>query len=212
MNRYLVIDLEMSGMDADWHDIIQIGAVLYDENWIEKGQFLDNVYPQGYNNFNAGAEKVHGISKYDLEDAPMLSELLPELEDWIMEKLGYTNYTSAQKEGVIRNVVLCGQSVINDIHFLKVAYKNEKMKFPFSFTLIDLHTLSHFVFRVLHKLGKPTPKGRSLGVVASFFGFERENDTHNALEDAILTGKCLKKMWEIADSAEISVGEGTKAE
>ncbi len=198
MSYFLVIDLEMSGMEADWHDIIQIGAVLYDSNWEEKGQFLDDVYPQNIDAYSAGAEKVHGISKYELEDAPLLSELLPELEDWILEKLGHSNLNANQKESILRNVILCGQSVINDINFLKVAYKREKMKFPFSFTLIDLHTLSYFVFQILHNFGEPTPKGRSLGVIASFFGFERENDTHNALEDAILTAKCLKKMWEIA--------------
>ncbi len=43
---YLVLDLEMTGPEPDYNEIIQIGAVLFDDNWVEKGQYLTNVYPE----------------------------------------------------------------------------------------------------------------------------------------------------------------------
>jgi DNA polymerase-3 subunit epsilon len=194
--NYLVLDLELSGTEVGWHEIIQIGAVLYNQDWQELGQFLDNVFPENRESFSVKAEEVHGLSWEDLQDAPMLHELLPELEDWILEKLGIRNPTLAQKEGTLRNVIICGQSVINDINFLRFAYRKEKMKWCFSNTLIDLHTLSYFVFEIFRQNKMDVPKGRSLGKIAEFFGFEREDTLHNALEDAILTAKCFKKMIE----------------
>ncbi|TAE76111.1 MAG: 3'-5' exonuclease [Bacteroidetes bacterium] len=203
MGYYLVLDLEMSGTDVEWHEIIQIGAVLYNEKWEELGQFLDNVYPQNREAFSASAEKVHGLSWEDLQDAPMLHEILPELEDWIVEKVGIRKPTQAQKEGTLRSVMICGQSVITDINFLKFAYKKEKLKWTYSNTLIDLHTLSYFVFEIFKQNQMETPKGRSLGKIAEFFGFTREDSLHNALEDAVLTGKCFKKIMEYTQKLKI---------
>ena len=43
---YLVLDLEMTGPEPDYNEIIQLGAVLYDDTWLERGQYLTNVYPE----------------------------------------------------------------------------------------------------------------------------------------------------------------------
>ena len=43
---YLVVDLEMSGPEPGYHEIIQIGAVLLNDNWVELGTYLSNVYPE----------------------------------------------------------------------------------------------------------------------------------------------------------------------
>ncbi len=203
MAYYLVLDLEMSGTDVGWHEIIQIGAVLYNENWEELGQFLDNAFPENQEAFSIPAQEVHGLSWEELQDAPMLHELLPELEDWILEKIGIRKPTKIQKENTLRNVMICGQSVINDINFLKFAYKKEKIKWAYSNTLIDLHTLSYFVFEIFRQNQMDTPKGRSLGKIAEFFGFIREDSLHNALEDAVLTGKCFQKIMEFTKKMKI---------
>jgi DNA polymerase-3 subunit epsilon len=50
---------------------------------------------------------------------------------------------------------------------------------------------------ILDKNGKQTPKSHSLENVAKYFGFARESDTHNALEDAKLTARCLKAFFEM---------------
>lgn len=201
---FLVLDLEMSGPDPGYNEIIQIGAVLFDDDWREKGQYLTNVYPENEEAFTASAEQVHNLSLADLDDAPMIYDVLPELENWICEKLGIrVPPNQLDKTPFLRDVVICGQSVMHDINFLKEAYLNEKMKWPFSRTLIDLHTLSYFVFRVLRKRGKPTPKGLSLKAIAAHFGFEREDTFHNALEDAVLTAQCLKAIFKLGDEFQV---------
>ena len=67
---YLVLDLEMTGPEPDYNEIIQIGAVLFDDNWVEKGQYLTNVYPENKEGFSSSSEKIHNLSLADLEDAP----------------------------------------------------------------------------------------------------------------------------------------------
>ncbi len=203
---FLVLDLEMSGPEPGWNEIIQIGAVLFDDNWIERGQYLTNVYPENEEAFTASSEKVHNLSLADLEDAPMIYDVLPALEEWIIKQLNITK--PHQRTGgpasdnlpYLRDVVICGQSVIHDIHFLQEAYRNEKLKWPYSRTLVDLHTLSYFIFRILKKKGRKTPDRLSLTAIAAHFGFEREDDFHNALEDAVLTAQCLKEIFKLGDA------------
>lgn len=192
MNHYLVLDLELSGTEVGWHEILQIGAVLYDENWEELGQFLDDVCPENEEAFSSSAEKVHGLSWSELQDADMIYDLLPEFEDWVVAKIGLRNPSLQERENALRRVIICGQSVINDINFLRHAYKEEKMTWNFSNVLIDLHTLFFYFEEILKANKKETAKGRSLGKIAAFFGYHREDTLHNALEDAILTAKCLK--------------------
>lgn len=202
---FLVLDLEMSGPDPGWNEIIQVGAVLYDDNWIERGQYLTNVYPENEEAFTASSEKVHNLSLADLEDAPMIYDVLPAMEEWIITQLNITkrgratNGPATDNLPYLRDVVICGQSVIHDIHFLQEAYRNEKLKWPYSRTLVDLHTLSYFVFKILKKKGRKTPERLSLTAIAAHFGFEREDDFHNALEDAVLTAQCLKEIFKLGD-------------
>ncbi len=198
---FLVLDLEMSGPEPGYNEIIQLGAVLFDDNWVEKGQYLTNVYPENAEAFTASAEKVHNLSLTDLDDAPMIYDVLPALEIWICELLNLrVPPNQTDRTTYLRDVVICGQSVMHDINFLKEAYLSEKLKWPYSRTLVDLHTLSYFVFRVLRKNGKPTPKGLSLSAIGAHFGFEREDTFHNALEDATLTARCLKAIFALGDS------------
>lgn len=206
---YLVLDLEMTGPEPDYNEIIQIGAVLFDDNWVEKGQYLTNVYPENKEAFSSSSEKIHNLSLADLEEAPMIYDVLPELEEWICTQLGLrVPKGQLDRTPFLRDVIICGQSVINDINFLKEAYRYEKLKWPYSRVLLDLHTLSYFTFRVL-KANAGSPAGRkipdrlSLTAIANYFGFAREDGFHNALEDALLTAQCLKEVFKLGDGMKL---------
>jgi DNA polymerase-3 subunit epsilon len=192
---FLVIDIEMSGPEPGWNEIIQIGAELFDDQWRSLGTYLQNVYPENEEAFTAKAEEVHGLSLDDLQEAPMIYDVLPEFEKWI-KKLN-------SNKPNLSNVIICGQSVIYDINFLRYAYRNEKLNWPFSNKMIDLHTVSYLFFQILSRNGKTTPRSLSLGSVAAFFGFEREEETHNALEDAQLTAKCFKEFFKLIDNIKL---------
>jgi DNA polymerase-3 subunit epsilon len=188
--NFLVIDLEMSGLDPLYNEIIQIGACLYNEKWEQLGSYSQNVYPENEKEFNAQSAQVHGLSLIDLEDAPLIYEVLPDLEDWIFETANIN-----KKFGNLKQVIVCGQSVIKDIVFLQFAYKKTKTEWPFSNKLIDLHTLSYFYFKILEDNKIAGPKYLSLTDIAGFFKIEREGKDHNALEDAQITADCFKRIF-----------------
>lgn len=192
---FLVLDIEMTGPEPGWNEIIQIGAELFDDQWRSQSTYLQNVYPENEEAFSVKSEEIHGLSLSDLEDAPMIYDVIPEFEKWIKKhNSGKPNLSS---------VIICGQSVINDINFLRFAYRNEKMKWPFSNKQLDLHTVSYLFFQILEKSGKQVPRSLSLGSVASYFGFEREEETHNALEDAQLTARCFKEFFKLIDKVKV---------
>lgn len=189
---YLVLDLEMSGPDPEWNEVIQIGAVLCNGKWEELGQFITNVYPENKEAFSAPSQKIHDLSLADLQDAPMLYEAIENFEKWILETL---KYKGTDKQSVFRNVAICGQSVMYDINFLRAGYNKEKVDWSFSHTQLDLHQLSFLMFKILSANGYDVPHKRSLEAISGYFELEREGDTHNALEDSILTKDCLAAIF-----------------
>lgn len=189
---YLILDLEMSGTEAGFHDIIQIGAVLSDNEWNKIGEFESLVYPENEDAFSTSAEEIHGISIYDLEEAPMAYEVFEDLEKWLRRTL------RRQPNDALRDVVMCGQSVINDINFLKIKYSELNVDWPFSGRLLDLVSITTLMNKVNESNGKQKPAGYSLTAVAGFFQLKREDELHNALEDASLTYLCFKKYFELA--------------
>jgi len=194
--NYLVFDLEMTGTEPGWHEIVQIGAAIYDENWEKKSSFLTNVYPENEESFSLPALEVHGLTLDILEEAPMLHEAIEAFENWaVTTVLGHKKWQEHQKPGALKRLVVCGQSVHYDINFLRFAYMDLKQPYPFSFKTIDLYQQAYFLFRLLRENGQPTSKGLSLGALSEYFGLQREGDMHNALEDAELTAACLKEVF-----------------
>lgn len=200
---FLILDLEMTGNEPGYHEIIQLGAVLCDDQWTELGRYLTNVYPEDEETFTESAAKVHGLTLAELDDAPMIYDVLPEFETWVLKHL---NRKPGQFDNtqVLRDVVVGGQSVIHDINFLRFAYRDEKLKWPFSNVLLDLHTLSYFVFDILKANGRTVPRSLSLKAISEFFGFAREDVHHNALEDAALTAACFREVMKLGRGFRIS--------
>ncbi|GAB4196594.1 MAG: hypothetical protein OHK0057_10520 [Thermoflexibacter sp.] len=201
---YLIFDVETTGLEVGYHEIIQLGACLYDAKWNQISTFLTNVYPEHKDRFSIPASKVHELSIYDLDEAPQLHEALESFEDWVLKNI---NGGRQNGRSTLRNVMLCGQSVTTDINFLKTAYNQQHISWEFSYRVIDLFVLSNYFFSILRFNNISTPKSLSLGAVAEYFGFERETEVHNALEDAILTAKCLKIIMLNAKKFQISEEE-----
>lgn len=178
---YLIIDLEMSGTEAGYHDIIQIGAVLAGENWSQLGEFETLVYPDNEETFNSYAEAVHGISLQDLQEAPSSYEALEAFENWIRKTL-------RRRQGEpLTDVVICGQSVLNDVNFLEYKFDYLNLDWPFARRILDLVSLTMLFYNIFENNGRSRPKSYSLDAVAGMFGLRRSEATHNALEDARIT-------------------------
>ena len=192
---YLVFDLEMTGDDPYWHDIIQIGAVLYDNNWNELGRYLSNMYPENDEGFSKPSEEVHGLSWAELQEAPMMHEVIPAFEEWVIATVAKGQRVQThERERYLRQTKLCGQGVLGDLAFLREAYRREKQTWSFPYVAMDLQQFWIFLTRCLQSNGVDVPQSASLKAISQFFGMERETEQHNALEDSVLTGECLKKV------------------
>lgn len=196
---YLIFDLEMTGTESDYHDIIQIGAVLVDEQWNKVSEFESLVYPDNPETISKYSEEIHGISLSDLEDAPSAYDVFEDFENWIRN-----NLKRKQNENLY-DVILCGQSVINDINFLKFKYSELNIPWPFSSKLIDLLTISFVFYKIFDCNGINRPKSMSLKSVAQMFQIERDGDNHNALEDANITYSCLKEYIKLSKQVKLTI-------
>ncbi len=196
---YLIFDLEMTGTESDYHDIIQIGAVLVDEQWNKVSEFESLVYPDNPETISKYSEEIHGISLSDLEDAPSAYDVFENFENWIRK-----NLKRKQNENIY-DVILCGQSVINDINFLKFKYSELNIPWPFSSKLIDLLTITFVFYKIFDCNGINRPKSMSLKSVAQMFQIERDGDNHNALEDANITYSCLKEYIKLSKQVKLTI-------
>ncbi len=194
---YLIVDLEMTGPDPEFHDFIQIGAVLVNDKWEKINEFNTLVYPDNEDAFSVYAEKVHGLSIHDLYDAPASYEALEDLEQWVMDNLHTHN------RRFLRKVTIAGQSVFNDISFLKAKYLRHKIPWPYAYKMLDLTNVTFIFYKIFDANDIARPKYYNLDAVAEFFGLSRSENTHDALEDARLTYECFKKFLELTKQTQI---------
>jgi DNA polymerase-3 subunit epsilon len=183
---YLIIDLEMSGTEYGFHDIIQIGAVLADDNLNTIAEFSSLVYPKNEDIFSEEAEEIHGISIFDLEGAELIHNVLDSFEVWVRKKI------HRKKSDKLNDLIVCGQSIMNDINFLMVEYKEQHLAWPFSYRILDLMSITDLMYRIFDANKIERPKSYSLRNVAKYLKIEILEDKHDALEDARITLQCLQ--------------------
>lgn len=89
MSKYAIIDLEMCRLPKDkWTifnyktEIIQIGAVLVDENLEIVDSFMTLVKPQ-YGTIDDYIEKLTGIKQKDVSNAPSFEKAIELFTDWL---------------------------------------------------------------------------------------------------------------------------------
>jgi DNA polymerase-3 subunit epsilon len=203
--EYLVIDLEMSGDDPSYHDVIEIGAVLYSDNWTELGRYQSYVYPENEEAFSKPSEEVHGISLEQLKDAPMLDDVLPAFEAWVL-KLRNVEPDPFDNSQKLRHTMIAGLGIVNDFAFLRAAYGIINRRWPFSYRMLDMQSLTHVLFPIFNNAGMKMPSRQSLAAIAAHFGLERESEDHSAVEDAAITGECFKELAKLVERLEVREG------
>ena len=86
---FLVLDLEMTGPEPDYNEIIQIGAVLFDDQWVERGALPHKTSIPKMKRPSPPRRRRFITCRWLIcRDAPMMYDVLPELEEWICSQLG----------------------------------------------------------------------------------------------------------------------------
>ena len=111
-DTYVCLDLETTGYDPRWDDIIEIGAIK-----IEHGKPVDTYHTL----INPGRKiplivtEISGITDDMVKDAPPLTEMLPGFLDWIGEDLLLGHNANFDINFLYDNAEdICGRPVAND--------------------------------------------------------------------------------------------------
>lgn len=106
MAKILFVDLETTGFDRTWDYIIEVAAILYDE---ENQKILDQFheYIRPGKRIPRAVTEITGISEFTVKDARPEKEVLADFMEWVVmskpDKL--TAYNASFDKGFIENKV-----------------------------------------------------------------------------------------------------------
>lgn len=163
-DTYVSIDLETTGLNPKRDRIIEIGAIRVEQGEIT-GEFSTYVNPG--RKLEERITALTGIRNEDLEDAPELDEIFPEL----LEFLG--------------DLPLLGHRILFDYSFLKKAAVDRKLTFERS--AVD-------TLQIARKYLPDLPH-RNLEYLCRYY--EIPHHAHRALEDAKATDQLFRKLTEL---------------
>ncbi len=157
-SKFVVLDVETSGLDPRNDRIVEIALVTFQNGEaIDKWNTLLN--PEG----SVGPTNIHGISEFDVQDAPKFHEVADDV-------------TSR-----ISNLVIVAHNAKFDLAFLKNEFLRSANVVPELNFICTLSASSYYL---------PDISRRRLVDCCSEVGIEIQN-SHSALGDAVATGKLM---------------------
>lgn len=128
-NRYIAVDIETTDSEAETGDVVQIGAVVLNQDLTTGAEFSEYVRPT--TPFRApAAMAVNKITEETLEAARHNHEVLTEFEDFA--RLG----TGSNRPE------LAAWGAYFDVTFLRDYYRKIGRRWPFSYKSLDLKAIS----------------------------------------------------------------------
>lgn len=173
--KYIAIDIETTDADYRKGDIIQIGAVVVNEDLsidIPNGTF--NIYIAPTSDFrNPEAMAVNKISEETLSKALMCQGALERFESWSQQ--------------FSDRPLLAAWGTYFDVTFLREYYRKIGRKYPFSYRCLDLKSIA---------IWEAAKRGQSAeGGVHTFLemnGLTFEGNPHDGLDDIINTMRIIQ--------------------
>jgi len=166
-----VVDLEMSGSNAQLHEVLDVGGVLTPlaPGLPEQGAWGARVKPKHIGNGEPGALKVVGYSPKGWKDALDLERAFEKFSD-----LG-------------RDAVITGWGISQDMAFLVESFRRLGQPWPFATLALDVQPIARTI------LNDGRVDRFNLGHVADRLGIGRMGE-HGALADAYATYDVLVKL------------------
>lgn len=178
MTRYAVLDLEMCrvprGIRRDSYDapqeIIQIGAVLLDENYNEIDSFMTYVKPE-FGVIDRFVSTLTGISREDVSSAPGIAEALERFVDWLPEDATLVTWSE------------------NDVYQLDIETELKAIDLPQLYPYLDDYVDCQIIFS--DKMNNDRDYRLSEALLIA--NVEFDENIHDALVDARNTALLFKK-------------------
>lgn len=168
--RYVVIDVETTGSDPSFHNLIDISCVIV-ENGVIQGEFSTLVRSKQY--IPRYISSMTGITHEMLVDAPKISDIISEVNSIISHP----------------NTIFVAHNVDFDYSFVRSAFERCGYQFPLLPKLCTLKLARRLVGAISKK---------NLGALAEFFNIPLVN-RHRANADAKATAMLLIELLQIAE-------------
>ena len=185
------LDTETTGLDEGPHEIIEFAASI--EGWVTPGDILPRhgsrwqkreisfkIKPEHIETAHPRALEVNGYTEEAWADALTMKEALEQItlfvhtfvhDTWPVKSMTLEEYSPGG-----HGPLVAGQNVGFDIRFLKKAFKDAGMEYPFHYHNLDTQVLS---YEHLKPLGQ---RSISLGAVCTTLGISNDG-AHTALAD-----------------------------
>lgn len=158
--KYAIVDLETTGLDPFKHEIIEIGARLFDSDDLDIFTDINvRVKPEHPELGEAKAYAVNGYNPVDWVDSEPIDVVLKQLQSAFFGRI-FMSY-----------------NVTFDWGFMAAAYRKSNLRDPFHYHRLDLMTLAW------HSM--PVGNSISLKSACTHFGIDPEPGVHRALNGAI---------------------------
>lgn len=169
-----ITDFEMTGLDSQKHEIIEIGLVLVDQKTLQIKKILDlKIKPQNLKTADPKALKIAGYNQKDWDKTVSLEQAIKE-------------YLAIAKDGI-----LCSWNVACEWNFLEAALQKTKL-----YCTLDYHSLDLFTFSWM-KLKNFGLKDFGLRHVCEYLKIEPEPIPHRAINGAMKGYEIFKKLMEL---------------
>jgi len=171
-----ITDLEMTGLDADIHEIIEIGLVVINQDTLEIIDTLDvKVKPEHIETAAPDALAVNGYKEEDWKDAASLYDAMVQ----------YNQKTP--------NAVFAGWNITFDWAFMEKAFKKTGIRHTMEYHRIDILS---FAWGKLRNRGLDQIR---LSAICRYFGIEEEPKQHRAINGAMKAYEVLQKLLAMRD-------------
>jgi DNA polymerase-3 subunit epsilon len=164
MNDYVVIDLETTGLNPEYSDIVELSAVRF-ADFEPAETFSTLVRPA--RGISYQASRVNGITKEMVEDAPLIEEVKDEFLDFIKS-----------------DRILVGQNIQFDLGFLRrngMPLSERRYKIYDTMRMARIH------------LCRGEVKNHKLGTLCGYYRIENK-EAHRGVSDCIATGKLFARL------------------
>ena len=178
-SNIICIDIETTDLSSEFGSVIQIGAVLLNQDFEEIDSFETYIRPLTSHR-NSKAMEVNNISEDVLNHAPTLQEALEMFEVFALQGKSRTD-----------KFILAAWGNYFDIPFLKAQYEKIFRTWPFGYKSFDLKTIAVWEFA---KRNIEFPGGVKHGL--EFLNLSFEGCQHDALADIKNTIRIFKKLLQ----------------
>ncbi len=175
-NKYVCIDIETTGTEADYADVIQIGAAILNEDLSSDDRWVDFIKPMS-DYRNPEAMRVNEISEETLAAGRDPQQSLADFEEWAMRKTG------------MDRPLLAAWGTYFDITFMRAYYKKIGRKWPFSYRCLDLKSIA-----IWEAAKKDQSAAGGVDTFLKLNNLEFKGKAHDALSDIINTIRIIQSL------------------